>query len=79
VAPARPGATRHVACHDALYFLDDKAAFVAAVRRHAGEGGAVLLGHCHIAAHPAGRAGRPLDADGRRGCCRLPRPTPRRS
>lgn len=60
-APAGP---RHVACHDALYFLDGKAAFVAAARRHAGAGGAVLLGHCHNALHPAGRAGRPLDPDG---------------
>ncbi len=55
---------RHVACHDALYFLDGKAELVAAARRHAGDGGAVLLGHCHNAAHPAGRAGRPLDPDG---------------
>ena len=55
---------RHVACHDALYFLDGKEAFVAAARRHAGDRGAVLLGHCHNAAHPAGRAGRPLYPDG---------------
>jgi SAM-dependent methyltransferase len=59
--PTRP---RHVACHDALYFLDGKEAFVAAARRHAGDGGAVLLGHCHNALHPAGRAGRPLGPDG---------------
>jgi SAM-dependent methyltransferase len=65
--PPQPG---YVACHDALYFLDDKAYFlddkaavVAAARRHAGDGGAVLLGHCHNAGHPAGRAGRPLDPD----------------
>jgi SAM-dependent methyltransferase len=68
--PARP---RHVACHDALYFLDDKAAFVAVARRHAGDGGAVLLGHCHNATHPAGRFGRPLDPDGWRAL--LPRAT----
>jgi SAM-dependent methyltransferase len=60
-APVEP---RHVACHDALYFLPDKEAFVAAARRHAGDGGAVLLGHCHNARHPAGRAGLPLDPDG---------------
>jgi SAM-dependent methyltransferase len=59
-----PAAPRHVACHDALYFLDGKAEFVAAARRHAGDGGAVLLGHCHNARHPEGRAGRPLDAEG---------------
>jgi SAM-dependent methyltransferase len=55
---------RHVACHDALYFLPEKEAFVAAARRHAGDGGAVLLGHCHNARHLAGRAGLPLDPDG---------------
>ena len=59
-----PTRSRHVACHDALYFLDGKEAFVAAARRHAGDGGVVLLGHCHNALHPAGRAGRPLDPDG---------------
>jgi SAM-dependent methyltransferase len=59
-----PAAARHVACHDALYFLPEKEAFVAAARRHAGEGGAVLLGHCHNARHPAGRAGLPLDPEG---------------
>jgi hypothetical protein len=64
VAPRDGVGPRHVACHDALYFLDDKQAFVAAARRHAGDGGAVLLGHCHNAAHPAGRAGLPLDPDG---------------
>jgi SAM-dependent methyltransferase len=58
-----PAVPRHVACHDALYFLDGKEAFVAAARRHAGDGGAVLLGHCHNARHPEGRAGRPLDPD----------------
>lgn len=55
---------RWVACHDALYFLRDKEPFVAAARTHAGEGGAVLLGHCHNAAHPAGRSGLPLDPGG---------------
>jgi SAM-dependent methyltransferase len=58
--PERP---RYVACHDALYFLPDKQAFVAAARKHAGEDGAVLLGHCHNALHPAGAAGLPLDPD----------------
>lgn len=56
--PERP---RHVMCHDALYFLPAKKAFVAAARTHAGDGGAVLLGHCHNALHPAGTAGLPLD------------------
>lgn len=61
---APPTGPRHVACHDALYFLDGKAAVVAAARHHAGDGGAVLLGHCHNARHPAGRSGRPLDPEG---------------
>ncbi|WP_089156469.1 class I SAM-dependent methyltransferase [Micromonospora sp. NBS 11-29] len=62
--PLPPAAApRHVACHDALYFLPDKAAFVAAAAATAGPRGAVLLGHLHNAAHPAGRAGLPLPAD----------------
>lgn len=56
-----PTGPRHVACHDALYFLPGKERFVAAARAQAGEGGAVLLGHCHNALHPAGAAGLPLD------------------
>jgi SAM-dependent methyltransferase len=59
-----PRAPRHIACHDALYFLPEKETFVAAARRHAGDGGAVLLGHCHNSLHPAGRAGLPLDPEG---------------
>ena len=59
-----PSEPRHVACHDALYFLADKQAFVAAARHHAGDGGVVLLGHCHNALHPAGRSGLPLDPEG---------------
>ncbi|WP_410813854.1 class I SAM-dependent methyltransferase [Micromonospora sp. 067-2] len=58
------GTPRHVACHDALYFLPDKPAFVAAALDLAGPGGALLLGHLHNARHPAGRAGLPLDPDG---------------
>ncbi|MGF1552181.1 MAG: class I SAM-dependent methyltransferase [Paracoccaceae bacterium] len=54
-----------VLCHDALYFLDEKADAVAAMRTMAGEGGAVLLGHLHMAAFDHGSvAGRPLDAAG---------------
>ncbi|MFV2103614.1 class I SAM-dependent methyltransferase [Micromonospora sp. LOL_024] len=53
---------RHVACHDALYFLSDKAGFVATATAAAGPRGAVLLGHLHNATHPAGRAGLPLRA-----------------
>ncbi|MEW2445869.1 class I SAM-dependent methyltransferase [Micromonospora marina] len=58
-----PTAPRHVACHDALYFLPDKAAVVAAALACAGPGGALLLGHLHNARHPAGRAGLPLPAE----------------
>ncbi|MGH8920557.1 MAG: class I SAM-dependent methyltransferase, partial [Actinomycetes bacterium] len=59
-----PTQPRYVACHDALYFFDGKQAFVAAARAHAGPGGAVLLGHCYNALHPAGRGGLPLDPPG---------------
>ncbi|MFY1594868.1 class I SAM-dependent methyltransferase [Micromonospora sp. WMMD737] len=58
-----PAAPRHVACHDALYFLPDKAAVVAAALACAGPGGAVLLGHLHNARHPSGAAGLPLPSE----------------
>ncbi len=38
-----------VLCHDALYFLPDKPAAVAAMRRLAGDGGTVVVGHAHVA------------------------------
>ena len=59
-----PTRARHVSCHDALYFLPDKTGFVTTARRHAGPGGAVLLGHCHNARHPGGASGLPLDPEG---------------
>ncbi|RKN47933.1 class I SAM-dependent methyltransferase [Micromonospora endolithica] len=63
--PLPPSAApRHVACHDALYFLPDKAAVVAAALACAGPGGAVLLGHLHNARHPSGTAGLPLPPEG---------------
>ncbi|MFI5837223.1 class I SAM-dependent methyltransferase [Micromonospora sp. NPDC051300] len=55
-----PTTPRHVACHDALYFLPHKADVVAAAVACAGPGGALLLGHLHNARHPGGRAGLPL-------------------
>ncbi|MFG1884028.1 class I SAM-dependent methyltransferase [Micromonospora sp. NPDC049102] len=58
-----PAAPRHVACHDALYFLADKAAVVTAALACAGPDGAVLLGHLHNAQHPAGTTGLPLSPD----------------
>ncbi|MFF0151731.1 class I SAM-dependent methyltransferase [Micromonospora sp. NPDC005203] len=59
--PLPPSAApRHVACHDALYFLPDKAAVVTAALACAGAGGAVLLGHLHNARHPSGTSGLPL-------------------
>ena len=42
-------APAYVLCHDALYFLRDKPAAVAAMRRLAGEGGTVVVGHTHVA------------------------------
>ncbi|MDG4811016.1 class I SAM-dependent methyltransferase [Micromonospora sp. WMMD1120] len=57
-------APRHVACHDALYFLPDKAAVVAAALACAGPQGAVLLGHLHNVRHPSGGAGLPLTPEG---------------
>lgn len=51
VATARldVAAPAYVLCHDALYFLRDKPAAVAAMRRLAGEGGTVVVGHAHVA------------------------------
>ena len=60
-------------CHDALYFLDDKAAVVAARaparRRRAAP---VLLGHCHDARHRPGRASRRSTRTAGGACCRAP-------
>ncbi|RZT85706.1 methyltransferase family protein [Pseudonocardia sediminis] len=58
--PDPAGGPRYVCCHDALYFLEHKAAVLTAARRHAGGQGAVVVGHGHNALHPAGRSGRPL-------------------
>lgn len=50
----------YVLCHDALYFLRDKAGAVAAMRRLAGEGGTVAVGHTHVADRIS--SGEPLPA-----------------
>jgi SAM-dependent methyltransferase len=42
-------APAYVLCHDALYFVRDKAAAAAAMRALAGEGGTVVVGHAHVA------------------------------
>ncbi|NEB96106.1 methyltransferase domain-containing protein [Streptomyces bauhiniae] len=52
----------YVACHDALYFVRDKEAVVRRAVRHAGPGGAIVLGHCHVAGAGAPSAGLPLTA-----------------
>ncbi len=50
----------YVLCHDALYFLRDKPAAVAAMRRLAGPGGTVAIGHTHVADRVS--SGAPLPA-----------------
>ena len=42
-------APAYVLCHDALYFVNDKAAAAQAMRALAGEGGTVVVGHAHVA------------------------------
>jgi hypothetical protein len=49
-----------VLCHDAFYFLRDKAAAAEALRELAGPGGTVVVGHAHV----ADRAGAPIPAAG---------------
>ena len=41
-------APAYVLCHDALYFVRDKPAAAEAMRRLAGEGGTVVVGHAHV-------------------------------
>lgn len=50
----------YVLCHDALYFLRDKPAAVQAMRRLAGSGGTVVVGHAHVADQMS--SGQPLSA-----------------
>lgn len=53
-----------VICHDALYFLDAKREAVAAMRRLAGQDGALLAGHCHNRlVDQRGVGGTPLSPD----------------
>ena len=59
--PAPHDGARYVACHDALYFLADKEAFVAQALRCSGPTGAVVLGHCHNRLSRAGGGGLPLE------------------
>ena len=56
----QPPGPAYVLCQDALYFLRDKPAAVAAFRRLAGEGGTVAVGHAHVADRLS--AGEPLRA-----------------
>jgi SAM-dependent methyltransferase len=50
----------YVLCHDAFYFLRDKAVAAAALRALAGAGGTVVVGHAHV----ADPAGEPLPPEG---------------
>ncbi|MCK8500296.1 class I SAM-dependent methyltransferase [Myxococcus fulvus] len=62
IAPLE-GAT--VLCHDALYFLPDKARALAELRRVAGPSGRVLVGHAHNRhVDQRGVGGTPLDPAG---------------
>ncbi len=63
VLAPEPPAT--VICHDALYFMVEKAATLAAMRRLAGRAGAVLVGHAHNACvDQRGVGGTPLSPEG---------------
>lgn len=53
-----------VFCHDALYFLTDKAVVVAEMRRVAGPGGTLLCGHAHNAEADNFSSGAPLSPRG---------------
>ena len=64
LAPPGPGSGRVVTCVDALYFLRDKEAAVAALRTLAGDDGALLVAHAHNALVEDVGAGLPLDPDG---------------
>ncbi|GAA2281295.1 hypothetical protein GCM10010145_60520 [Streptomyces ruber] len=59
-----PGSPAYVACHDALYFLPRKDEVVRRALEYAGDGGGVVLGHCHNALVPGPVAGLPLDPAG---------------
>ena len=59
--PLPDGGGQTVLCHDALYFLPDKPRVLREMRRLAGSGGTVLVGHAHNAAADHGDvAGTPL-------------------
>ncbi len=49
-------------CHDAFYFLPDKAALAARMRRAAGSDGTIAIGHAHNASVDNHSAGDPLTA-----------------
>ena len=58
--PLRDGAAATVFCHDALYFLPSKPHVAAEMRRVAGPGGRVLVGHAHNALVDNLSSGEPL-------------------
>lgn len=68
IALGDAGGRTTVLCHDAFYFLPDKAAAASAFRRLAGVDGRVLVGHAHNASvDQGGVAGTPLDPSGYAG------------
>jgi len=62
--PVRDASADLVFCHDALYFLTDKATVVAEMRRVAGAGGTLLCGHAHNADADNFSSGAPLSPRG---------------
>ena len=62
--PVGDGSADLVFCHDALYFLTDKPAVVAEMRRVAGDGGTLLCGHAHNADAKNFSSGAPLSPQG---------------
>ncbi len=62
--PLRDGSAATVFCHDALYFLPSKPHVAAEMRRVAGPGGRVLVGHAHNALVDNLSSGEPLTPAG---------------
>lgn len=58
--PLASGSVRAAFCHDALYFLRNKAHVAAELRRVVGPTGAILIGHTHNAAADNFSSGEPL-------------------
>ena len=61
--PLADGSFAEAFCHDAFYFMPDKPAVVAQLRRIVGEGGGIAIGHAHNASVDNHSAGEPLTVD----------------